>query len=193
MPDAALQETRVKGKLKRSIRFWQTFCQSTVVLSWILNGYSIDWAGQPPAPYEKKNHAGAYLHANFVSEQIADLLSKGLVQEVFSKPTVVSPLNVIERRDKLRLILDLQYVNRFLDRSDTHFHYETLSWAPVVFSPSDLLFSVDLESAYHHVDMHPSAWDYLGFEWQGQYYVFTVLPFGLSTACWVFTKITREL
>ena len=26
-----------------------------------------------------------------------------------------------------------------------------------------------------------------------RYYVFTVLPFGLSTACYVFTKVTRPL
>ena len=55
------------------------------------------------------------------------------------------------------------------------------------------MFSIDLESAYHHVEMHRSSWDYLGFSWQGCYYVFTVLPFGLSTAGWVFTKLMKEL
>lgn len=55
------------------------------------------------------------------------------------------------------------------------------------------MFSVDLESAYHHVEIHDSSWQNLGFEWQGKQYLFTVLPFGLSSACWVFTKLTREL
>ena len=34
---------------------------------------------------------------------------------------------------------------------------------------------------------------YLGFAWGGCYYVFTVLPFGLSTACYMFTKLLRPL
>ena len=34
---------------------------------------------------------------------------------------------------------------------------------------------------------------FLGIEWGGAYYVFTVLPFGLSTACYVFTKLLRTI
>ncbi|MCP3663270.1 MAG: hypothetical protein GY696_12380, partial [Gammaproteobacteria bacterium] len=33
----------------------------------------------------------------------------------------------------------------------------------------------------------------LGFEWQGKYYVFCVLPFGLTSAPYVFTKLMRLL
>ena len=55
------------------------------------------------------------------------------------------------------------------------------------------MFSVDLEKAYHHVDMHQSTWDNLGFSWLGKTYTFTVMPFGLCPACWVFTKLTNEL
>ena len=32
-----------------------------------------------------------------------------------------------------------------------------------------------------------------GFSWKGDYYIFMVLPFGLSTACYVFTKMLRPL
>jgi hypothetical protein len=57
----------------------------------------------------------------------------------------------------------------------------------------DLLFSVDLKLGYHHVDIHPEYWKFLAFEWEGQYYVFCKLPFGLATACYVFFKITKQL
>ena len=46
------------------------------------------------------------------------------------------------------------------------------------------MFSVDLEKAHHHVDMHQSTWDYLGFSWLGETYIFTVMPFGLCPASW---------
>ena len=59
------------------------------------------------------------------------------------------------------------------------------------------MFSFDLKSGYYHVDIHRQHWEYLGFSWgQGHnagYYVFSVLPFGLSTACYLFTKLMRPL
>jgi hypothetical protein len=54
-------------------------------------------------------------------------------------------------------------------------------------------FSVDLKSGYHHVDIHPDYWKYLGFEWNGDFYVFCQLPFGLASACYVFSKIIKQL
>ena len=51
----------------------------------------------------------------------------------------------------------------------------------------------DLRSAYHHIDIHKDSQKFLGFEWVGKWFVFTVLPFGLSTACYVFTKVLRPL
>ena len=49
----------------------------------------------------------------------------------------------------------------------------------------DYMFSSDLKSGYHHVDVAEAHQRFLGIEWGGAYYVFTVLPFGLSTACYV--------
>ena len=57
----------------------------------------------------------------------------------------------------------------------------------------DFLSTFDLKSGYHHVDIHKQSQPFLGFAWNQAYYVFTVLPFGLSTACYVFTKLMRPL
>ena len=35
------------------------------------------------------------------------------------------------------------------------------------------------------------AYQYLGFEWKGRYYHYTVLPFGISTAPYIFTKVMK--
>ena len=60
-----------------------------------------------------------------------------------------------------------------------------------MFELGDHMFTFDTKSGYHHVDIHEQYWDYLGFSWgmgsAQQYYVFCVLPFGLVTACFVFT------
>ncbi len=40
------------------------------------------------------------------------------------------------------------------------------------------------------MDINKEHWKYLGFSWNGQNYV---LPFGLSSECYVFTKLLRPL
>lgn len=34
---------------------------------------------------------------------------------------------------------------------------------------------------------------YLGFKWKGEYYVYNVLPFGLDTSGYTFSKVVREI
>ena len=64
-------------------------------------------------------------------------------------------------------------------------------------SDKDYLFKFKLKSGYHDVDIFDEHQTYLGFSWeinqQTHYFVFTVLPFGLSTAPSVFTKVVRSL
>ncbi|XP_060080812.1 uncharacterized protein LOC132560179 [Ylistrum balloti] len=66
-----------------------------------------------------------------------------------------------------------------------------------MFGKGDFLFTLDLQSAYHHIEIYPDHQTYLGFAWNFEgklrYFVFKVLPFGLSTAGYIFSKVTREL
>ena len=54
-----------------------------------------------------------------------------------------------------------------------------------------------LKAGYHHVDIFPAHQTYLGFSWifQGavKYFCFTVLPFGLTSTPYIFTKLLRPL
>ena len=58
-------------------------------------------------------------------------------------------------------------------------------------------FKFDLRHGYHHLDMHVASQDYLDFSWKTvnkvNYYIFTCLPFGLSSACYIFIKVVRPL
>ena len=113
-----------------------------------------------------------------------------------SCPTVSSPLSVVVNAGgKKRLVLDLRYINQFLPMRK--FKYEGLGLIPSVCSSGDFFTTFDLKSGYHHVDIHKDCWPYLGFSWSHgltrRWYMFRVLPFGLSTACYVFTKVMRPL
>ena len=78
-----------------------------------------------------------------------------------------------------------------------NFKYEDLRTAALMFEKGEYMFKFNLKSGYHHVDVHPDCHKFLGFQWEtkgvSEYSVFTVLPFGLSTACYLFTKLLRPL
>ncbi|GJP50727.1 hypothetical protein CLOM_g9872, partial [Closterium sp. NIES-68] len=52
----------------------------------------------------------------------------------------------------------LRKVNNYLDIPK--FKYEGLA---ELIRPGDWMFSIDLKSGYHHVEIHPSCWKFLGF------------------------------
>ena len=58
--------------------------------------------------------------------------------------------------------------------------YEDVRVALLYCEKGNFLLTFDLKSGYHHVDIHESSQTYLGFEWWGSHYKFTVLPFGLG-------------
>jgi hypothetical protein len=128
-----------------------------------------------------------------VTEAVATLVVTYAAKEVATHPFIVSPLGVVPKGiDKLRLILDLRYVNS-LSLKVNSFCYENVKEVSNLCKLHDFLFTVDLKSGYHHVDIHPDFWQFLGFEWQGKYHVFCQLPFGLATTCFVFTKLMKQL
>ena len=101
------------------------------------------------------------------------------------------------RSGKCRLILDLREVNKHLDYLPVK--YDDLKIIKQYLEPTSYMFSFDLKSGYHHVEICSPHCKYLGFSWQfsnsktSRYFVFKVLPFGLSTACHIFTKLLRPL
>ena len=107
-------------------------------------------------------------------------------------PEVVNPLSVaINKSGKKRLILDLREVNLHVWKEKVKF--EDFKIALTYFKKNNFLFKFDLKSGYHHIDMAEWCRTFLGFCWHEKYYVFTVLPFGLSTSPYVFTKCLRPM
>ena len=73
-----------------------------------------------------------------------------------------NPLSVVSNATgKLRLVLNLRYPNQFLHVS--HFYYEDLRVAALMFEKHSYLFKFYLKSAYHHIDIHIEHQKYLGF------------------------------
>ena len=190
------QVVDLQGRLKRCLSFWENELDPAPwITSCIREGYKLPLRNLPEK-FSMPNQQSALDHNEFVSQALEELEQNQCIIKTQDPPHVCSPLSVVSNRQgKLRLVLNLRYLNQFLwvDK----FKYEDLRTAMLMFQRDDYLFSFDLKSGYHHVDIFEPHWQFLGFKWevQGvtQFYLFTVLPFGLATACYVFTKLLRPL
>ena len=94
-----------------------------------------------------------------------------------------------------RLILDLRHVNNFIE--NRKFKFESVPEAMQYINGEGYMFKFDLRSGYHHIFIHPDHHKFLGFCWSfnniQRYFVFRCLPFGLSVAGHVFSKVLRPL
>lgn len=59
--------------------------------------------------------------------------------------------------------------------------------------PGNWMAKVDLNDAYFMIPIAQENKHFLHFSWEGLDYQFNCLPFGLSSAPWVFTKTTRPV
>ena len=151
-----------------------------------------------PDPAMFKNNSSSISHSQFIEEAISELCESDRVIETSEPPLVVNPLSVsVQANSKKRLILDLRHVNKYLTKKRVQ--YEDWKIAMSYFTVEAFMFSFDLKSGYHHIELFKEQQVYLGFSWtnaisnQTKFYMFTVLPFGLSSAPHIFTKTLKPL
>ena len=186
----------VKGRLRAHVKFWENICAPDWVINTITNGYVIPFDSLPTSAQLHNNHS-AMDNNVFVSQAISDLLKLGLIVECPQPPTVINPLSVsFNAKGTPRLILDLRHVNKHIPKPK--FRMDDWKVFANYFVPDGFLFKFDMKSGYHHVDIWPDHQQFLGFQWplnstKMRYFCFTVLPFGLSSAPYLFTKLFRPL
>lgn len=185
----------IKGSLARCLPAWRRLGAHDFILDIVSNGYRIPFKSTPP-PFSRANHVAARKDSDFVMNSIAELLRNGWAEIVPTPPTCINPLHVAHQPNgKKRLILDLTYVNRFIQTQ--RFKMDTLQVAAPFFSENGWAFIYDILKGYYHIDISLEFRTYLGFSFELKGVVFyaqyTVCPFGLSPAPWLFTKLLRPV
>ncbi|GAQ88040.1 hypothetical protein KFL_003960010, partial [Klebsormidium nitens] len=103
---------------------------------------------------------------------------------------VVNPLGVADQDGKLRLFLNARYVNLFL--KELPFKYQRLRDVLAFTLENYFMSTWDLKSGYYHVMLHPSFRKFMGFRVGRLLFHYNVPAFGLSQACFLFTKLMNE-
>lgn len=154
-------------------------------------GYSIPFLRIPPK-FCIPNNLSAKRHSDFVTSEVNHLLLKGIIEEAKFEVEGINALSVaVQSSGKKRLILDCSFLNSHL--ATFKFKLETLPRVISMLQKRMFMVNLDLKSGYHHVPMRKDHWTYLGFMWAGKTYFYKVLPFGLSSGPFIFTKLFRPL
>ena len=136
--EKANAELSVKGRLKENIDFWREIGTSNWVLKVIEHGYALPFVELPePASFE--NHPTNKDEQSSLVQAIKNLVASGCVRECKREDlAVINPLKVAKNKEKMRMILDLRYINKHL--RSCRFKYEDLLTATNLFEKEGYFF-----------------------------------------------------
>ena len=178
-----------------TLEHWHHIGANPSVINTIENGYKIRFFTTSVSNFFQNNQS-ALQNANFVTCTVKELLKSDRIKETRAPPYIVSPLTVAKNNhNKPRLILDLRYVNSFVYKDKIKFD----DWRTMqdFVDNEGFLYKFDISQGYYHIDIDENHQKYLGFSGKVddkiRYFMFTVLPFGLFSAPFIFTKVMRSL
>ncbi|KAJ1095605.1 hypothetical protein NDU88_000764 [Pleurodeles waltl] len=190
LPPFPTHSSPVGGRLQHFLRKWKTITTDTWVLSIVGKGYTHPFREFPPLIPPRPSYCSEE-HLLLLEQEVQVLLSKGAVELVPEQERgrgCYSRYFLIPKKDgRLRPILDLRILNWFLKQEK--FKMLTLAQVLWALNKEDWMVSVDLQDAYFHIPILKSHRKYLRFMVGSPHYQFAVLPFGLTSAPRVFTKV----
>ena len=132
--------------MRRNLAWWRAHAKSSCVIRWVAEGFTLLWRADKgaPAEFQQPNQQSCFEARNkqFVTDSVHKLCQAGAVEKWPTRPRCVSPLSVVPKKlGKLRLVLNLRYVNEHL--ITPKFKYEALRDLSFLARPGDLMFSVD--------------------------------------------------
>ena len=180
------------GRLRHFLNNWKLLTKDRWVLETV-RGYCIEFVVEP---YQNKQpHPPVYPldQTQLISTELGELLQKGAIVEILNpQGGFYSVLFLVLKKDGgQRPVINLKALNQFVQAQ--HFKMEGIHSLKEILKPGDWLAKVDLKDAFFTIPIHVAHRKYLWFTLQGKVYEFNCLPFGLSSAPWVFTKTLKPV
>ena len=156
-------------------------------------GYSLELIATPhQARLPKPLRFTANL-SNMVTENIHELQQMSAIQKVNPHPNqFISQIFLVPKKDgSQRPVVNLKPLNQLMAKFK--FKMENARSLKDLVRRGNWMVSIDLKDAYLSVPINEKDKNYLQFIWEDRVYEFQSLPFGLSSALRVFTKLLKPV
>jgi len=182
--------TRIGGRLALFLDAWQEITTDEWVLQ-AVTGYELPFNELPqshlnPAPHIIKPDQEAIMDA-----EVNRLLKIEAIEEVGDLFYLNQVFLVPKPHGGWRPVVNLKPLNKYLVVE--HFKMENLNMVTDAIQKDWWMAKLDLKDAYLTVKVSDAHKKYLQFQWKGKTYQFRSLPFGLASAPFAFTKITKPV
>ncbi|XP_069821040.1 uncharacterized protein [Dendropsophus ebraccatus] len=192
--DAKSQSPQVGARLQHFANRWAETSSDAWVTSIISRGYSLELREFPPDRFLLNKSRNTVIH-----HLLDQFIQKGALEEVpvaERSQGVYSPIFTVPKSSgDWRFVIDLTFLNKIFLKK--RFKMESIQTAVLAIQRNDYLATIDLQDAYLHVPILKSHRRFLRVavlqHRQILHYQFTCLPFGITSAPRVFTKIAVVL
>ncbi|XP_066430229.1 uncharacterized protein [Eleutherodactylus coqui] len=189
---------QVGGRLRGFANRWNEITSNPWALRLVSEGYRIELSAPPPRRF-MVTPCQSPASARALQSGVRDLLSLGAIIPVPSEERFkgcYSPLFLIKKPNgAYRVIINLKYLNKSI--AYRRFKMESVRSAIPLITPDSVMATVDLKDAYYHIPIHSDSQQFLRFalviEGSVSHYQFACLPFGISSAPRVFSKLVLEM
>lgn len=180
------------GRLKNCINEWRKITSDEITLNWV-EGFEIPFKSCVYQDIPPRESSWSDHEIKAISHQINDLCSKGVLKKCkFKKNQFISKNFLRPKPDgSSRLILNLKRLNKFIKTN--HFKLEDNRTAQKLVRSGCYMATLDLKDAYYAISISKKHRQYLRFSFQNELFEFQVLPFGLTCASYVFTKVMKPV
>lgn len=189
------------SQLQLSADQWTSFCPpNSKVPLWIRHGVFIEvFPVRQLMAKVPELYSLSVAHTLFIREQIPQLLATGVLVDITQHRgdphhiKLISPLWVVEKQSggKRRLCFDCRVLNSFLQVKS--FKLDSMQVVLSMVQAGDFFLTIDMETGYWQVLVHEESRSLLVCEFDKRLLQWQVLPFGLASAPFLYTKMLRPL
>ena len=133
--------------------------------------------------------------SSLIPVEVNMLLEKGAITSVKNPSdhnSFYSTLFLVPKKGgQMKPVINLMKLNEWVEPQ--HIKMEGMGMLRELMRMNDWMVKVDLKDAYFTIPIHTDHQPYLRFIVGQEHYQFTCLPFGLSCAPWVFTKVMKPV
>ena len=193
-PQTAQLSSQVAGRLSRFVTNWEVLTTDKWVIE-AVKGFKIPFISQPAQDHWPNPAMYSAEQSMLIQEEVSTLVEKGAVTQIHNPQPqggFYSTLFLVPKKGgQMRPVINFKKLNEWV--TPQHFKMEGMGTLRELLRINDWMVKVGLKDAYFTIPIHPNHQSYLRFMVGQKHYQFTCLPFGLSCAPWVFTKVMKPI